>query len=433
MKKLVFRRNRQLLIKFKFLYLFLASLLVIWWLGNPIFAFSPTDGGEIRGVWITTNDTNTIIDHPKLKESIAQLAQLNFNTIYPVVWNSGYALYESAVAQAAGIQAFIPKGLQGQDTLKDIISEAHQQGLQVMPWFEFGLMAPPSSELAMNHPQWLTQKRDGSKTTKSAAGEVVWLNPFHPQVQQFITNLVIEVATKYDLDGIQFDDHLCLPYELGYDPYTINLYQQETEQDPPSDPKDPLWMRWRADQLTAFVARLNQTLKTVKPKATFSLSPNPYYVAYNFFLQDWLSWVRQDLVDEVVVQVYRPDLSSFVKELTQPEMVEAQQKIPTGVGILTGLRNRPIPIEFIEEKVLAARQYNLGISFFFYESLWNYAPEPPLERQSRFLALFPSRVNRPVKKSPLPLIEDNISLPTATETTSPPQYEGIPIPVYPAW
>ncbi|WP_013324889.1 family 10 glycosylhydrolase [Gloeothece verrucosa] len=435
MKRRFYKRIYQFLIKCQFILLFIGSFLGILWLGHPSVAFPPSSSGEIRAVWITTNDTDTLIDQSKLKESMIELARLNFNTVYPVVWNSGYALYESAVAQQAGIQPFIPKGLQGQDTLKDLISQAHQQGLQVMPWFEFGFMAPPSSELALNRPNWLTKKRDGTQTTKSAAGEVVWLNPLLPQVQQFITNLVVEVATKYDIDGIQFDDHLSLPYEFGYDAYTVNLYKQETEQDPPADPKDPAWMRWRADKLTAFVSQLNQTLKAIKPKAVFSVSPNPYYVAYNFYLQDWLSWARQDLIDEVIVQIYRPELSSFVKELAQPEITEVRQKIPMGVGILTGLRNRPIPIQFIEEKVLAARQYGLGVSFFFYDSLWNYAPEPPPERQSRFLALFPSPANRPIREIPSVPVEENVSLPSATETPieQPYHYDGIPIPVYPAW
>lgn len=427
----------QLLIKFQFFWLLTASFLTILWLDNPSLAISSPNGGEIRAVWLTTNDTNTVIDRAKLKESITQLAKLNFNTIYPVVWNSGYALYESAVAQKAGIQPFIPKGLQGQDPLEDIISQAHQQGLQVMPWFEFGLMAPPTSELALKHPNWFTKKRDGSNTVKSAAGEVIWLNPFHPEVQQFMTSLVVEVARKYEIDGIQFDDHLSFPYELGYDSYTVNLYKQETQQAPPADPKDPTWMRWRATQLTAYVSQLNQTLKAIKPKAIFSISPNPYYVAYNFFLQDWLSWARQDLIDEVIVQIYRPDLPSFVKELTQPEIKEVQQKIPMGVGILTGLRNRPISMQLIEEKVLTARQYGLGVSFFFYDSLWNYAPETVPERQSRFLALFSSPVNRPTRQIPIPTpaLSEGVSVPTATQNPSqePYYYDGIPIPVYPAW
>lgn len=355
--------------------------------GYPTIAF-PSSVQEIRGVWVTTNDSDIYRDHSKLENAVNQLARLNFNTIYPVVWNSGYVLYPSAVATQGGFQPFVHRGLQGQDILADIISESHQKKLLVLPWFEFGFMLPPSSELALNHPNWLTQKQDGTQTWVGAAGEVVWLNPFRPEVQKLITDLVLEVMTQYDVDGIQFDDHLSLPHEFGYDPYTISLYEKQTKKKPPSDPRDPAWVRWRADQITAFVTKLNKAVKEKNPQAIFSVSPNPYHVAYNSHLQDWIGWVRKKLVDELIVQVYRPDLEGFSKELVRPEIQEARGKIPTGVGILTGLRNRPVGIQQIQAKVQAARQSGLGFSFFFYESLWDEAPEPITERQSRFQTLF---------------------------------------------
>jgi uncharacterized lipoprotein YddW (UPF0748 family) len=389
----IFHQTWRYILKSRFLKLFLTTFFSILLLSHPLFAFSPPKP-EIRGVWLTTNDTETLLDQPKLEEAIAQLSRLNFNTVYPVVWNSGYALYPSVIAEKEGIQPFVHKGFQGQDPLTDLITKAHNQGLLVLPWFEFGFMAPPSSELAVKHPQWLTQKRDGTQTTISAAGEVVWLNPFRPEVQKFITSLVLEVMNLYDVDGIQFDDHLSLPSELGYDKYTVDLYKQETEKDPPANPKDEAWLKWRADKMTAYVSQLNQAIKAKKSNAIFSVSPNPYDTAYSGYLQDWLTWVREDIIDEVIVQVYRPNLDSFVKQLERPEIKETRQKIPTGIGILTGLRNRPIEMEFIQEKVLAAQKYGLGVSFFFYDSLWNYAPEPIKQRQEKFLALFPYPAQR---------------------------------------
>lgn len=343
---------------------------------------------EIRGVWMTENDHNILRDRSKLQEAVSQLARLNLNTLYPVVWNSGYVLYPSAVAQRADIQPFIRRGLQGQDILADLIAQAHRKGLLVIPWFEFGFMAPPTSELALNHPEWLTQRRDGSQTWIGAAGEVVWLNPFLPEVQQFITDLVLEVVTQYDVDGIQFDDHTSLPNEFGYDRYTLALYRQETGKNAPANPRDAEWVRWRADKITAFMTQLNQAVKQRKPNTIFSVSPNPYVTAYNTYLQDWLTWVRQGIVDELIVQVYRPDLPSFIDQITRPEIQEAQQKISTGIGVLTGLRNRPVPMPLIQSKVRVARDHGLGVSFFYFESLWNDAPEPITERQSKFQALF---------------------------------------------
>jgi uncharacterized lipoprotein YddW (UPF0748 family) len=343
---------------------------------------------EIRGVWMTENDNDILRDRAKLHDAVSQLARLNFNTIYPVVWNSGYVLYPSAVAQRMEIQPFVRQGLQGQDILADLAAQAHRQGLLVIPWFEFGFMAPPTSELALNHPDWLTQQRDGSQTSIAVAGEVAWLNPFHPEVQQFITDLVLEVLSQYDVDGVQFDDHTSLPNAFGYDSYTLALYKQETKKDAPPNPEDPEWVRWRADKITAFMTQLNKAVKQRKPNAIFSVSPNPYITAYNGYLQDWLAWVRQNIVDELIVQVYRPNLQSFLEQVSRPEIQEARQKIPTGVGILTGLRNKPMPMQLIQSKVQAARDRSLGVSFFFYESLWDDAPEPITERQSNFKALF---------------------------------------------
>ena len=369
------------------LLLFLGSLIATLF-ASTVVAQLPRP--EIRGVWMTVNDKNILRDRTKVVQAMQQLRRLNFNTIYPVVWNSGYAMYDSAVAKRNGIQPFVYKGFDGHDILADITNQAHRQSLLAIPWFEFGFMAPPTSELAIAHPQWLTQRLDGSQTSISAAGEVVWLNPFHPQVQQLITDLVVEIVSKYNVDGIQFDDHMSLPNDFGYDKYTIALYTEETQLPPPNNPQDLDWTRWRADKITAFMIQLNQALKAVRPNLIFSVAPAPYDAAYRLHLQDWLDWVRLDIVDELIVQVYRPDVPSFVAKITRPEIQEAQQKIPTAIGILTGLRTRPVSIRQIGLQVRAAKQQGLGVSFFYYESLWNHATETVAQRQSAFQALFPS-------------------------------------------
>ena len=345
---------------------------------------------EIRGVWMTNNDIDILKERSKVTEAVSKLRSFNFNTIYPVVWNSGYVMYPSAVAKRTGIQPFVLRGADGHDILADLINQAHRQGLLVIPWFEFGFMAPPTSELVMEHPNWFTQKQNGSQTSISAAGEVMWLNPFHPEVQQFITSLVLENITQYDVDGIQFDDHMSLPYEFGYDKYTVALYTQETKKNPPSSPDDPAWMRWRADKITAFMVKLNQAVKAQKPRLIFSVSPNYHDFAYKFQLQDWLNWIRLNIVDELIVQIYRPNLQSFVNNLSRPEIQEAQKSIPTGVGIMAGLRNNPVPIQQIQSQVRAAQERGLGVAFFYYESLWDSAKETSAQRQAAFQAFFRS-------------------------------------------
>jgi uncharacterized lipoprotein YddW (UPF0748 family) len=139
---------------------------------------------ELRGVGFTANDMPVLRDRGRMQTAVNQLADLVFNQLYVVVWNSGLTLYPSQVSQQRQLQDFTFRGLQGQDFLGEFISAGRNHGIAVIPWFEFGFMTPPDSALVKRHRAWLIQKRDGGLSSTSAAGEVVWLNPFRPELQQ---------------------------------------------------------------------------------------------------------------------------------------------------------------------------------------------------------------------------------------------------------
>lgn len=345
---------------------------------------------ELRGVWLTANDMPVLRDRERMQAAVASLADLGFNRLYVVVWNGGLAYYPSQVSQARQLQTFTFRGLQGQDILGELINAGRSRGMAVIPWFEFGFMAPPDSELARRHRSWLTQKRDGGLTSISAAGEVVWLNPFRPEVQQLITDLVLEVVSTYGADGIQFDDHMSLPREFGYDPFTAALYRKDTGREPPANADDPAWVKWRADRITAFLERLAMAVRTARPGAIISISPNYYDFAYKLQLQDWRSWVRRGITDELLVQIYRPDMESYLPHLSRPEVQEARSRIPTAIAVMSGQRNRPTSLELIRQKVAANRAQGLGVGFFYFESLWALGPEAPELRKAGLAELFGS-------------------------------------------
>src|SRR6478672_22774 len=362
---------------------------------------------EIRGVWLTNIDSDVLFNRDRLSSAVQRLDELNFNTLYPTVWNCGYTLYPSPVAEKASGRSLYPEpGLQGRDILTELVTQGHQKGMAVIPWFEFGFMATatsgvpqcePNSDLAKRHPEWLTNRRDGTTVWKEGPHDRVWLNPYRPEVQQFIKDLVIEMVTKYDIDGIQFDDHMGLPIEFGYDAFTVNLYKQEhAGKSPPDDAKDPDWIRWRADKITGVMKQIFQTVKDRKQKVIISLAPNPWDFSYNSYLQDWQTWERQGLIEELVVQLYRNDLERLIAEMNQPEVQAAKRHIPVGIGILSGLKPRPVSLAQIQEQVATVRNQGFaGVSFFFYETLWNLATESPTERQAAFKKLFPTPVARP--------------------------------------
>lgn len=338
---------------------------------------------ELRGVWLTNIDSDVLLKGDCLSDAIQRLSKLQFNTIYPTVWNGGYTLYPSDVAKRVVGQALDPNapGLKERDVLAEMVQQGHQYGLSVIPWFEFGLMTPPGSELAQRHPRWITQAKDG---TQIKDGQL-WLNPCHPEVQQFIVDLISEVAEKYEVDGIQLDDHFGLPVALGYDDFTKQIYRLENGgKNPPENYQDANWMRWRANKLTNLMTQIFHAVKA-KRNCVISLSPNSLDFSYKYYLQDWQTWRLNGLVEELILQVYKDEvseLSDFVAQIQRPEVQKASRHIPVAVGILTGLKNQPVPMALIEAEVQAVRKEKLaGVSFFFYETLWNLGKETPDEKR----------------------------------------------------
>ena len=370
---------------------------------------------EIRGIWLTNVDSQVLFSEQAVRDSLQQLANHRFNTVYPAVWSWGYTLYPSQVAErATGYKQGLYPDLENQgrddalesaqgdrDMLLEVVQTAKALGLSAIPWFEFGFMAPANSPLALRHPDWLTQKQGvmpAASRDQEGRHSRVWLNPFHPEVQQFILDLVAELMDNYEIDGLQLDDHFSLPVAFGYDPYTINLYRQEHRgQAPPANPYNAEWTRWRADKITAFVDRVFWTVKTRRPNAVLSVSPNPANFAYTHHLQDWPRWRERGYIEELVVQIYRSNLASFRNTLRDRTLQQARRHIPTGVGILSGLKDRPVPVALIQQQVQAARGMGFaGVSFFFYDTVWTVAEgETSRDRTLALQRLFITPRQRP--------------------------------------
>jgi uncharacterized lipoprotein YddW (UPF0748 family) len=266
--------------------------LFLFWMIGAMALFSPWPIAhaqspvfeEVRGVWLTHVGSGVMFAPWGVQRALGQLADLHFNTVYPVVWNRGHTFYPSDVAttitgrrQAPLFAVLHP----GSDVLQEIVDIGDRRQLRMIPWFEYGLMVPRQSRLARPHPAWLTTDATGHTTDPNSSQAIppmlqdwyghqnLWLNPFHPNVQEFLLAMITEVVRTYDVDGIQLDDHFGLPVEIGYDPVTVRLYQQSHQgQSPPADPTDPAWMRWRADQLTVFMGRIAEAVTWMLGRST---------------------------------------------------------------------------------------------------------------------------------------------------------------------
>lgn len=92
--------------------------------------------GEIRGVWLTNIDSEVLFASENVAAAIARLADLNFNTVDPTVWNWGYTLYPSQVADnVVGSKIDPDPGLRDRDVLAEIIRHSREKNFNLWDIF----------------------------------------------------------------------------------------------------------------------------------------------------------------------------------------------------------------------------------------------------------------------------------------------------------
>lgn len=328
---------------------------------------------EIRGVWIPNIPHSMVLDSPtNIANAMSFLVDMGFNAVFPVVWNRGFTQYRSEIIKATfGFEIDPHFADQQRDPLEELIDEAHNRGIAVIPWFEYGFACsakPDGGHILTQKPQWAARTQNGALLRN---GGLTWMNALDRQVQDFMQNLIVEVATKYKVDGIQGDDRLpALPSEGGYDQNTINDYRVAFNVAPPNNTRNSQWIQWRANILTEFMARLYDVVKNINSNLVVAMSPNPYPWCLNNYLQDTKTWIDRSLVDIISPQLYRENTAKYQKEvniITQHFPNDLEKFVP---GIAFRANGTDIKPDDINTYITLNRQQGFrGQVFFHYEGL----------------------------------------------------------------
>jgi uncharacterized lipoprotein YddW (UPF0748 family) len=358
------------------------------------------------GVWLTNSPSPLYYDGGRIDRAVKELADAGFTTLYPNVWSRGATFHRS---RWAPMEPALAERAPDLDPICRMTAAAQRRGLQVIPWFEYGLMEPADAEVVRRNPEWVLAKADGSSLYAMHGADLktsplkdlrVWLNPAHPGVRRRFIGLITEILERCKVDGVQLDDHFAWPVDLGYDPYTRELYRSETGYDLPTDPTNRAFMTWRRQKLTALLVDLREALRRSNGSGRISLSPGPFRFAYNQWLQDWEIWSVRRLVDELVIQNYAYSVPGFERDLDQPALRQARSwGIPINIGILSGFGGRTTPADVVAQKVQLSAARGFGVIYFYWEGLWGQFAGP--EGAERRRAVF-GQLHRQLYPDPYP-------------------------------
>ena len=338
----------------------------------PITPPTPSwDANAMRGAWITTAASTALDSKDNIKTMVATCKTAGINNIFIVVYNNGRTIYPSTVMQGLiGIKQL--ERYAGRDPLQECIDEGKLAGIKVHAWFEYGFSSSYSANgglIVAAKPNWAARDLNGQLVVKNGFD---WLNGIHPEVQQFMIDLFKEVVNNYAIDGVQGDDRLpAMPSTGGYDTYTTNLYKAENAgASPPGSATDAGWIKWRANKLNAFLKRLRNEVKAIKPSIQFTMSPSPYPFSINEYLQDWPTWVDSSWVDAIMPQCYRYTITDYDNVLTQQKNYYKNSNVPFYPGVLVK-SGSTIQSDGLMSQFIQSNRNNgfKGEVFFFYEGV----------------------------------------------------------------
>lgn len=330
----------------------------------------------VRGVWLTNVASDALYTKENIVKAVLKCKELGINTIFVVTWNKAKTMYRSAIMKdftGVEIDPILDPQNKGRDPLQELINIAHANNIKVFAWFEFGFASSYNENggaLIKLKPEWASLTSNGSICTKN---NFDWMNALDPEVQEFISSLVLEVVKNYDVDGIQGDDRLpAMPSSGGYNPKVISRYKAEHGGiPPPENYKDFEWVNWRSEILNNYLKQLYQDIKAIKPDCIVSMAPSVFPWSKEEYLQDWPSWINFGYVDMLCPQVYRKDSLSYKNTLKQTmSYIVPEKRHLFYPGVLIQVNDQRPSKDLFNFMLKTNREYGInGEVYFFYEGL----------------------------------------------------------------
>ena len=274
---------------------------------------------EFRGVWIATVDN---IDFPSTKFLSTESQKTEFTSLLDMHKRNGMNAVVVQIRPAA--DAFYPSqyepwsewltGTQGKppspyyDPLEFMITETHKRGMEFHAWmnpyravFNITKSSISPAHITKIHPEWFINY-----------GGVKYFDPGNKEVQQYVTNIVKDVVSRYDVDAIHFDDYF-YPYRIAgkefEDISSFRKYGNGMDRD-----------AWRRSNVDSIIVMLGTTIKKEKPFCKFGISPFGVWrnidkdpegsntkagqTNYDDLYADILLWLKNKWIDYVAPQLY---------------------------------------------------------------------------------------------------------------------------------
>ena len=287
---------------------------------------------EMRAAWVATV---YCIDWPSTQGNVsAQKTEIdtyldnfkarNMNAIFFQVRSMCDAMYQSSYEPWSSYLTGTRGQNPGYDPLAYVVEQCHQRGIECHAWVNpYRWSASASANWDTPQDKDLKNKGMLLSYTNSSGTKTTILNPGLPATRERIVNVIREIITNYDVDGVVFDDYFYpngIPTNSSAEDY--NLWNDSGV--------DMTFADWRRQNVNMMVSEVYNMIQETKPEVRFGISPagvagtastsaSQHGVTpcpkgsdwqYNGIFSDPLAWLEQGTIDYISPQIYWKTTSS---------------------------------------------------------------------------------------------------------------------------
>jgi uncharacterized lipoprotein YddW (UPF0748 family) len=274
---------------------------------------------EFRAAWIATvahidwpspGNYNSILQQQEFIRILDMHKANGMNAVIVQVRPSSDAFYPSPYEPwsqwLTGVQGKAPNPYY--DPLQFMIEEAHKRGMEFHAWcnpyradFSIGKSSIAPNHVTRTHPEWFI-----------SYGGKKYFDPGNPNAREHVVKVIKDLVSRYDVDGIHFDDYF-YPYKIPGrefpDHVSYNKYGKGMTRD-----------AWRRSNVDSIIYQLHVAIKEIKPAVKFGISPFGVWrnadkdpngsptragvTNYDDLYADVLLWLKNGWIDYVAPQLY---------------------------------------------------------------------------------------------------------------------------------
>ena len=252
-----------------------------------------------------------------------------FNTIFVQMLSHGNAMFPSEDLLPSPYGANGPSNYSQNvyftyDPMKIFVDEANKIGIDIHAWLNpMRLLTATEFENAAKLPsfqdytliKWYNDpEKNGTYIVKARedgqSEDRYYLNPAYPDVRDFIAHEAAEVASKYNLAGVHWDDYfyITIPDETDDLAFDNIAFDQFCPTVSPSLKRDRTYRRaWRRDNVNKLVKEVYDVVKSVDQNLRFGISPvgNVDTNQRGYLCADVINWgSHEGYVDYLMPEIY---------------------------------------------------------------------------------------------------------------------------------